>query len=190
MEIPLNAPIIYFSFSADINQNTTENLITAMADCINKNVSKVYLLLSTTGGNVVNGLNVYNFLCGVPFELITHNVGNVDSIGNVVFLAGKKRYACPQATFTFHGVGYYIGQNQRLEENNLHEYLNNVLSDQKRIGAIICKHTKISISESEELFRSAQNKDVKFAIEKGIINEIKDVQIPTGTPTIPFIFSH
>ncbi len=41
---------------------------------------------------------------GVPYKLITHNVGNVDSIGNVIFLAAEERYACSTSTFMFHGV--------------------------------------------------------------------------------------
>ena len=188
MEIPLNAPIVYVSFSAEINPITTESLIAVMSDCINKNVQKVYLLLSTPGGRVMNGLNIYNFLCGVPFELTTHNIGNVDSIGNAIFLAGKIRYASPQATFMFHGVGFDLNQNLRFEEKNLSEMLDSILSDQKRIGAIICKHTKISDNEMQELFRNAQTKDVSFAIDKGIINEIRDVQIPAGVPVISLVF--
>jgi ATP-dependent protease ClpP protease subunit len=34
----------------------------------------------------------------MPFRLVTHNMGKVDSIGNAVFLAGEQRYACPQST--------------------------------------------------------------------------------------------
>ena len=30
---------------------------------------------------------LYNFLIGVPFKLITHNLANVDSIGTAVFIA-------------------------------------------------------------------------------------------------------
>lgn len=76
----------------------------------------VYLLLSTPGGSVMHGMNLYNVLRGMPFELITHNVGNVDSIGNAVFLAGAKRYAAPHSTFMFHGVGFDLPAQTRLEE--------------------------------------------------------------------------
>jgi ATP-dependent protease ClpP protease subunit len=77
-----------------------------MANCANALVKQVYLLLSTPGGNTREGLNLYNTFKGMPFELTTHNVGNVDSIGNAVFLAGSKRYATSSATFMFHGVGF------------------------------------------------------------------------------------
>jgi ATP-dependent protease ClpP protease subunit len=96
---------VYVSFSAEINANTTESLLSVMAVLINQKAKAVHLLLSTPGGNVMNGLNLYNVFLGLPFELTTHNVGNVDSIGNAIFLAGSKRYATAHSTFMFHGVG-------------------------------------------------------------------------------------
>jgi len=78
-------PPHYVSFSAEIVPQSTEALIAAMAQCANQNVKEVCLLLSTPGGTVMNGLNIYNVLRAFPFELTTHNVGNVDSIGNAVF---------------------------------------------------------------------------------------------------------
>lgn len=38
----------------------------------------------------MNGMNLYNVLRPIPFLLVTHNVGNVDSIGNAIFLAGER----------------------------------------------------------------------------------------------------
>lgn len=97
---------IYVSFSAEINPNTTEALIALCANHANQGVKEIYLMMSTPGGTVMNGLNLYNVLRALPVKLITHNVGNVDSIGNAVFLAGEERYACFHSTFMFHGVGY------------------------------------------------------------------------------------
>jgi ATP-dependent protease ClpP protease subunit len=107
---------IYVSFSAEINQNTTEALIALLSQQINMGIKEIYLLLSTCGGNVMNGLTIYSILRSLPAELTTHNVGNVDSIGNSIFLAGQKRYACPHSTFTFHSVGFDIPGQARLEE--------------------------------------------------------------------------
>ena len=80
----------YVSFSAEINPHTTESLLSVMANLVNQRVKAVHLLLSTPGGRVMNGLNIYNVLIGLPIELVTHNVGNVDSIGNAIFLAGHE----------------------------------------------------------------------------------------------------
>jgi ATP-dependent protease ClpP protease subunit len=180
--------IVYVSFSAEIIPSTTESLIAVMADCTNKGVKQVYLMLSTPGGLVMHGLNLYNVLRAMPFELITHNVGNVDSIGNAVFLAGSKRYACPHSTFMFHGVGFNANPGDRLEEKDLREKLNSLTSDQKRIGAIIAERTKISEKDAATLFLEAQTKDATYAAGCGIIDEIKDVQIPTGATVVSLVF--
>jgi len=187
-QVPKNAPLVYVSFSAEIVPATTETLIAVMSNCVNLNVQTVYLLLSTPGGNVMNGITLYNHLKGMPFKLITHNVGNVDSIGNVVFVAGEERYATETATFMFHGVGFNSPQGQRFEERDLRERLDGILKDQKRIGMVISHHTKLSEQEIARLFLEAQTRDAQFAVDKGIIHEIREVNIPPGTPVISLVF--
>ena len=183
-----NPKTTYISFSAEIVPKTTETLIAACGEQANKRVETVYLLLSTSGGSVMHGINLYNVLRAFPFELITHNVGNVDSIGNAVFLAGTKRYACPQSTFMFHGVGYNVKGQQRLEEKLLRERLDGIMKDQERIGSIIGQHTKLEAKEIRDLFREARTKDADFALKVGIIDEIREVNIPAGNPVISLVF--
>jgi ATP-dependent Clp protease, protease subunit len=179
---------VYVSFSAEINAATTESLISVMSNLVNQKAKIVYLLLSTPGGNVMHGLNLFNLLRGLPFELITHNVGNVDSIGNAIFLAGSKRYATAHSTFMFHGVGFDLNGPLRLEEKFLRERLDSIMSDQKRIGSIIVERTQITEDSVSELFLEAKTKDAAFAVSNGIIDEIRDVQIPAGGPVISLVF--
>jgi ATP-dependent protease ClpP protease subunit len=80
-------------------------------------------MISTPGGSVMYGMNLYNVLRAFPIKLITHNVGNVDSMGNAVFLAGEERFACPHSTFMFHGVGFDFNGQFRLEEKLCKEKL-------------------------------------------------------------------
>ncbi len=132
-------------------------------------------------------MTLYNFLLGVPFRLITHNLANVDSIGNAVFLAGAERYACPQSTFMFHGVGFDRPA-QRFEEKALREMLTSLDSDQKRIAAVMAGRTKMSADEIEGFFREAQTKTAEFARERGIIHDIREFQLPPGAPVLSFVF--
>jgi ATP-dependent protease ClpP protease subunit len=181
--------MVYVMFSAEINVKTTESLLAVMANCANQKVKEVYLALSTPGGDVMPGITLYNLLRGFPFKLTTHNVGNVDSIGNAVFLAGETRYAAPHSTFMFHGVGFNM-QNQtvRLEEKNIREMMDGILSNQGRIGTIIKERTKIPEAVIPDLFREAQTKDATFAVGNGIVHEIRDVQIPAGCPVVSLVF--
>ena len=187
VEIKQNESLVYVSFSAEININTAELFISVMAECLNKNVKQVYILFSTLGGTVVDGLNMYHVLKGMPFHLTMHNVGNVDSIGIAIFLAGKIRYACLNSTFMFHGVGFNWQQNERLDQKNLDEKLSSLLQDQKRIGNVIAEYSKLSTSETDSFFKQGCTKDSTFALDKGIINEIREVGIQGGCPMVTLV---
>lgn len=180
-------PRVYIVFTAEIVPRTVETLIQALSNLAQTGVPQVYIALSTPGGNVMNGITLYNFLRGVPFNLIMHNLGNVDSIGNAIFLAGKERYACAHSTFMFHGVGFDQPAG-RFEEKNLREMLNGIGNDQRRIGSIITDRTNIPQDEVEGLFREAQTKTAEFARERGIVHEIREFQLPGGAPVISFVF--
>jgi ATP-dependent Clp protease protease subunit len=177
----------YVSFSAEINAHTTESLIATMANCADK-VTEVNLLLSTPGGTVMNGINLYNVLRAFPFKLVTHNVGNVDSIGNAVFLAGEERYACQHSTFMFHGVAAGIQGTTQLGAKQLREGLASVEADELRIGSIIEQRTKLSHADVLDLFLEMRTKDAAYAVSAGIVDEIKDVQIPPGSPVVALVF--
>ncbi len=179
---------IYVSFSAEINPNTTENLIAVLANQVTNGVDHVYLMISTPGGAVMNGLNLYNVLRAMPLKLTTHNVGNVDSIGNAVFLAGAERFACPHSTFMFHGVGYDVNAGARLDQKSLEHYLQGLLADQNRIGGVLQDRTNLNAAEISELFREARTKDAAFALEKGLVHDVRDVNIPVGSTVISLVF--
>jgi len=179
---------VYVSFSAEIVPKTAETLIAVLGEQVNKHVDEVYLILSTPGGSVMNGINLYNVLKSFPFKLTTHNAGNIDSIGNAIFLAGEKRYACANSTFMFHGVGFDIKDGIRLEEKFLRERLDGIMQDQKRIGSIIRNHTHLNERQIRNLFREARTKDANYALSVGIIHEIKDVNIPQGSSIISLVF--
>lgn len=187
---------IYINFSAEIIPSTTETLVAAVGNAVNQGVKTVNLLLSTPGGQVMNGLNLYNVLRGFPIELVTHNVGNVDSIGNTVFMAGHRRYACPHSTFMFHGVSAQVqatvstgtGSLAVLGEKELRERLGAIQSDQKRIGSVIKDRTSLDESAIETLFLEAQTKDANWALSCGIIHEIRDVKVPAGHPIVSLVF--
>lgn len=179
---------VYVCFSAQIDANTTESLIATMANLANQGVPRVVLCISTPGGNVMHGINIYNVLRAMPFQLVTYNVGNIDSIGNAVFLAGEERFASPHSTFMFHGVAFTAQGGKEFDEKLLRERLDGVLADQNRIGSVIEERTALTGEQIEPLFRDAQTKDAAYAVGAGIVHEIKDVEIPQGTPVVALVF--
>ena len=174
----------FISFSSQVNEKTAQALLDLCVDLANKKTDTVTLLLSIPGGTVRDGITLHNMLRTLPFKLITYNVGSVDSIGNVVFLAGEQRYAVPSATFMFHGVGLNIRNAGRLEEKMLREKLEGIRADHKKIAAIYNERASIEDGEVGKLFLEAATKDAAYAKERGIIHDIRQVQIPRGAPLV------
>lgn len=179
---------IFISFSAEINQNTTESFMAVIAEQINRGVKDFYILLSTPGGIVANGITLYNYLRSLKANITMHNIGVVDSIGNVIFLAGEQRYAVPNSSFLFHGVGFDITQVVRLEEKDLKEKLKIIERDQNLMSNIITERTKLKAEDIEKMFLEAATKTAEEAKEIGIINDIKLADIPKDAQILQFAF--
>jgi len=178
---------LYVSFMAEVNQTTSEALIGSIGGQLQNGFDELHLFLSTPGGNVREGIAVYNMLTALPLKVFTYNISMVDSIGNVIFLAGTKRYANRTSRFMFHGVGFDTA-NQRFEEKQLIERLGGLQSDQKLISEIIVRRTKITPREAHNLFLQADFLGAKEAKARGIIDEIRDANVPKGATFIQLVF--
>jgi ATP-dependent protease ClpP protease subunit len=179
----------YVSFSAEINPSTTEHLINGMANLHNQGATEVHLLFSTPGGSIMNGFNLYNVLRAMPFKLVIHNVGNVDSIGNVIFLAGSERVAAPHSTFMFHGAGFDLNGAFRLTEPVLKDHLDSLLADQKRMASVLEQHTTLTADQAVGLFEHASTKDAAWAENVGMTQATSEPKIPVGAPVHSLVFN-
>jgi ATP-dependent protease ClpP protease subunit len=175
-------PPTYVSFVAPITHQSAQVLLAAFAELVKQQVKSAYLLFSTNGGQVMEGVALYTALRAFPFTLTTHNIGNVDSVGNIIFLAGGRRYASPAATFLFHGVVFPVTGLTQLEEKLLVERLDSIRADHKRLSSIIAARTSLTLQEAQDLFVQQATKDATYAKSKGIINDIADANVPAGAP--------
>lgn len=169
----------YLNFHAPITDKSVQNLIAVVSQLCMQGTTDLELMFSTPGGSVSSGIALYNFLRAAPLNLTIHNMGNVDSIGNAIFLAGSKRNACAHSTFMFHGVGFDLN-NVHFKEQNLREMLHSLQADQTRMASIICDRTNLKTDEAAELFREARTKNANDALTAGIVHTVSDVQIPAG----------
>lgn len=142
----------------------------------------LYFLFSSGGGSVDSGVALFNFIKGLPQEVIMHNVGSIDSIANAVFLAGKRRYAAPTSSFLLHGVNWNFGQGATLSYTQMQETLSRFDAAEQQTAKIIGDCTKLSEAEVRALFLQGSSKSPQFALEKGMIHEIRDVSMTGGAP--------
>jgi len=177
----------YINFHAPIDMKTSQVLMNTLAQIVAKGEDEVYILLSSGGGMVISGVTLYNYIRALPLKVITHNVGIVNSVANVVFLAGDERYAVPNSSFLFHGVGFDIKQPTRFEEKQIRERLISLQRDTELLANIIKERTNLQLEEVKKLFLEAQTKNPEEAKQIGIIHEVQEVNIPKGANIISFV---
>jgi len=174
----------YASFSHDIYPDSAHFLLNVCIGIVQKGFDCIHLMMSSPGGNTQAGFHLYNQLRALPVQLITHNTGNIDSIANVIFLAGDPRYACSTSTFMFHSVHWRFS-NENVTRVRLAEILSSVEAEELRMGNVFEERTDLTPVAYKELMDAGETKDAAFAKDKGIIEDICDVSIPAGSEIIP-----
>ncbi len=89
-------------FTGPINASTCGNLIGTCSKALQQGAESLQLNIATMGGECSYGFSLYNFLRSLPVPVATHNLGTVESMGNILFLAGERRTACALSKFLFH----------------------------------------------------------------------------------------
>ena len=128
-------------FFKGVDEASINALMAVVEQKLREGTEQFVLLISTPGGTVYHGLAAYNFLKGIPAEIVTHNFGSVDSIGVVLYCAGTKRYSVPHARFLLHAVQAQFHQSASLEGKQLEERLKGLQIDIRNIARVIAANT-------------------------------------------------
>lgn len=183
------ATTAYISYYGGINEARTRTVMDTCANLLAQaKPGKLYFLFSSGGGSVDAGMALYNFLRALPVPIVMHNTGSVDSVANVVFLAADERYASPQSMFLMHGITWGFGQGAQLTWAQLQETVSRFRADESRIAGVITTRTKITKDELMALFHQGETKDLAFAKEKGVIQDIREPKIETGAALVTLNF--
>jgi ATP-dependent protease ClpP protease subunit len=170
----------YIRFMAPVTPQTTDLLIKLVDDKIRNGYEKIHLMISSPGGNVFHGLSLYNFLYGIPLEVDTYNFGSVDSIGVILFCAGKNRYSVPNARFLIHGVSFNFQGQASFDEKMMDEQLKGLQIDQSNIARIIA----FTANKTEDEVRTAMHNRTTLSPEEaklyGLVTEIKNNLMPAN----------
>lgn len=180
---------VYLTFTGlVIDDQVVSQLIQALNGLVaEKRPEEIYILMSTPGGNVNAGIVLYNFLRSLPVKIITHNMGQVDSIGNVIFLAGDERYMAPATSFLFHGVVMNGEGAFSLGKAQLNELANQFQQDEKRIETIVCNRSKLTKTRLAELFNQGESLGSEDALTHQLVSDVVIPEIPSDAES--FVFS-
>lgn len=183
-QLPLQVPFFnqsaaYISFTANIDDNSCRQLLNHVVQMMNEGRSPIYLMMSTLGGYISSGFALYNSLRALPTQLISFNMGNIDSIGNVVFLAADERHASPNTTFMFHGAGWEF--QGAVIRRQVQETLSSLVSDEERIMAVYRERTGLTAQQIDEFFSTTKSVlEAGEALAAGIVQSVAPLTVPPG----------
>lgn len=175
---------IVLSFVGPIHYPATKILRNACCQAVSTGTKKLTLLISSPGGSTVEGFALYHFLRSLPVELTTHNIGSIESIANIVFIAGEHRFACTNTRFMFHDLTWTYGQQETLDRDQMKQREQSLNADAKQFLEIFKLHTSLTDEKFESIQFLKQPSIVipDSAKEMGIIQEITDAKIMSGIP--------
>jgi ATP-dependent Clp protease, protease subunit len=176
----------YIRLMAPITPNSASSLFKSIDTAMKNGTNRIHLFISSPGGDVAQGISIYNYLKLLPIDVYTYNFGSVDSIGVIIFCAGKKRLSVPRARFLIHGVQMSIqGQGIiQVDEKQIEEWLKSLKIDQENIANIIADTTGKDVNEIENVMNARTTFTPDQAKDFGLVQEFTTEQIPAGTDVI------
>ena len=175
---------LVIKFFAPVIDITVNTLMDAIDQRMKQGQRKFLILVSSPGGSVFHGLSAYNYLKGLPADVITHNFGSVDSIGVILYCGGNKRLSVPQARFLLHGVSMSFPQGTNLEEKQLEERLKGLKIDIENIAKVIAANTGKSTEDVMNAMLDRTTLNPEEAKTWGLVHEIKKELFPAEAEVI------
>jgi ATP-dependent protease ClpP protease subunit len=168
----------YIGFNAAIDRRASEQLAAMCLNAIDNGYQTVTLCLTSVGGATDQAY----YLCGVidalPLQIVTHNIGVIQSAANLLFLCGDERYASDGATFFFHQTYSELMAGQRVTESFAAERLKAIQYEDLRSANIIAGKTGKPVEDVRRWQNTELVMDNAAAIQHGIVHEIRPLAIP------------
>ena len=169
-------------FIGPINHNSACSVRNLCLQALQNGASEIELHMSTEGGNMTAGFALYFFLKSLPVPLTTFNIGSVESVGVVIFLAGERRFACPGARFLVHPLHWGFGNLVAADHSRVSEWRECLDFDAERYATIFEEATRGARTPHDirgYLTGSSRIYTAEQAVRAGLVQEAVQARLPT-----------
>lgn len=173
-------------FIGPINHGSASTVRNLCLQALQNGATELELHLSTEGGNMTAGFALYFFLKSLPIPLTTHNIGSVESVGVVIFLAGQQRRACPGTRFLIHPLHWGFGNLVAADHSRVSEWRDCLDFDAERYARIFEEATAAAGVKDDvrsNLFGNARIYDADQALAAGIVHQAVQARLPMAGET-------
>jgi ATP-dependent protease ClpP protease subunit len=176
---------VYIIIHGLINETSAYNIYDIASKVVISGISHINIVISSSGGNTREALAIYNFLRGLPVAITTYNIANIDSCANIIFLAGDKRIASPNARFMMHPITSGLTGDGTM--NVFKWKLEGIAFDQNAFETIYRNRTSMDSNTIEKIRTDTIYFDAYEARKFGIVNSVTEFRMPQNAKIFPII---
>lgn len=154
-------------------------VIDKCSQAIQQGADELIIKIATMGGECSYGFSLYNFLVYLPVPVRTHNLGTVESMGNIIFLAGERRTACPYSKFLFHPFHWTL--NGAVDHVRMSEYAMSLDYDLQLYASIVEERTRgarVPLDVLDCLTAGPRILNAEDALNSGVIHVVDCLGMP------------
>jgi ATP-dependent protease ClpP protease subunit len=170
--------VMEIRLTGDVGPDMAHQLFAEIDDHLSSypTLNTIKILLSSIGGEVESGFMIHNYLQGLHqrhgLQVITHNVGSVQSAAVDIYCAGNQRITSPYTFFMVHDGQFELDKGaydvkavQDLDEENV------VTSNAGY--ALFSACTNLTVTDVDKMFTEQTYIDPDQALELGLAHSIQ-----------------
>lgn len=141
---------------------------------LDDSVTEIILRINSPGGDVFDGITIYNRLKQHKAKITVHIDGLAASIASIIALAGDEIFIGEGALFMVH-LPWTFSYGNRLDFDNT---INRLLDVEEQMISIYKKKTKLDRAEIKSLLEAETWMGAAEAIEKGFVDSKAPESVP------------
>jgi ATP-dependent Clp protease, protease subunit len=171
-----------------VDPPATKALLQNVQQAVDMGARSITLSLSSLGGATDQASYAHEVLVaiGTQVELITHNVGTIQSAAMMLFLAGSRRYSVPHGTFLVHGTLHNTGGSVGVE--HVTYGAESIKADDERAATVMASRTGRDSKLVRSWYKGQKLRDTAFALEQGIIHEVAPLRFSPSSRFHQIVF--
>ena len=184
---------------SDVSSYTLSKELDSLGDGINT----INVYINSYGGEVAEGLAIYNALKRHKAKIKTYCDGFAASIASVIFMAGDERIMSNASLLFIHNAWTYTGGNanelrktaddlETMTQASINAYMDHVNITEEELKEMLDAETWITPQDAltmgfaTSIINDSTNKNPNQSIKKQVMKQLtKPVETPQETPTPP-----
>jgi ATP-dependent protease ClpP protease subunit len=168
----------FLGFNYALDRQSVANLVALVQQTVTLKGKSVTICMTSNGGAPDQGLYAYEALSALPIPVHTHAIGSVQSAAMILFMCGQRRTSSPGANFLFHDTVFNPSAGAPLHYEDLVGHASSIKQNDEWSHQLIAEKLQRPVKEVAKWFLGQDPRDTKFALNKGIISEVRSLLIP------------